>query len=261
MNFLKSLPLLFLVLDARSQNKDTVCSIYFESNSYYIDITQENALKNIIKRNAKVLSIRGFADSVGQSKSNFILVENRLKSTIAFLEESNVDLKATTIINGGEEILNDTDLSLSRRVDIKIRMDNSKKDSESKNSDTRDLINAELKRFNSLAHFQFEPDKAILTFDSHQYIDELYDIFKTNKLPFEIVGHVNYQSKRDQAYLKDLFELSTNRAKVIYDLLLERGISKERMTYRGVGNSEPLIRDPKNEEEKRKNMRVEIVVK
>lgn len=86
-------------------------------------------------------------------------------------------------------------------------------------------------------------------------------MLRTNDVAFEIIGHVNYQSKRDPAYLKDLYELSTNRAKVIYELLLEKGIRAERMSYRGVGNSEPVFRDPKNEEEKRKNMRVEIIIK
>lgn len=251
--------LLLFVFDARSQTIDTIFSIYFENNSYYLDIAQRNALKSTLKKNTQVLSIKGFADSIGQSKTNFILVDNRLKSTIAALKEMNVDLRATIIINGGEEILNNADLSLSRRVDIIIGIETT--GNKNNDTNTKDFIETEINKFNSLAHFQFEPDKTILTFDSYQYIDELYEILKTNSIEFEIIGHVNYQSKRSQAYLKDLYELFTNRAKVIYELLLERGIKAERMSYRGVGNSEPIFKDPKNEDEKRKNMRVEIIVK
>ncbi|HTM93677.1 MAG TPA: OmpA family protein [Flavisolibacter sp.] len=258
---MKSLIFFFLVFEARAQTKDTLFSIYFENNSYYINITQRDALKNIINKNTPVFSIKGFADSVGQSKFNFILIENRLKSTVAFLKEINVDLRTTPIINGGEEVLNDAGLSLSRRVDIKIGIETTGNKNSYNNSYNKDSIKAEIKKFNSLAQFQFEPDKTILTFDSYQYIDDLYEILRTNDVAFEIIGHVNYQSKRDPAYLKDLYELSTNRAKVIYELLLERGIRAERMSYRGVGNSEPVFRDPKNEEEKRKNMRVEIIIK
>jgi outer membrane protein OmpA-like peptidoglycan-associated protein len=261
MKYLKSLLFFFLVFEARSQTKDTLLSIYFENNSYYIDKTQKDALQNIINKNARVLSIKGFADSVGQSKTNFILIENRLKSTVAFLKEINVDLRAAPITNGGEEVLKDADLSLSRRVDIRIGIETTGNKNSYNNSYNKDYIKAEIKKFNSLAQFQFEPDKTILTFDSYQYIDDLYEMLRTNDVAFEIVGHVNYQSKRDAAYLKDLYELSTNRAKVIYELLLERGIRAERMSYRGVGNSEPVFRDPKNEEEKRKNMRVEIIIK
>ena len=32
------------------------------------------------------------------------------------------------------------------------------------------------------------------------------------------------------------------------------------MTYKGVGNSQMVYKDPKNDEEKRKNMRVEILI-
>ncbi|MBO9683604.1 MAG: hypothetical protein J7502_13200, partial [Flavisolibacter sp.] len=205
MKYLKLLILFLLVFKARSQTKDTLVSIYFENNSYYIDKTQRDALQNIINKNAKVLSIKGFADSVGQSNTNFILVENRLKSTVAFLKEINVDLRAAPIMNGGEEVLKDADLSLSRRVDIRIGIETTgNNDSNSKGSYNKDSIKAEIKKFNSLALFQFEPDKTVLTFDSYQYIDDLYEMLRTTDLAFEIVGHVNYQSKRDAAYLKDL---------------------------------------------------------
>src|SRR5438105_275937 len=94
------------------------------------------------------------------------------------------------------------------------------------------------------------------------YVDELARMLKTNfKMEnFEIIGHVNYQSTKDSSQLQDLYYLSERRAKAIYNLLAEKGISPERMRYKGVGNSQPLFPQPANDEERKKNMRVQIVI-
>jgi outer membrane protein OmpA-like peptidoglycan-associated protein len=77
---------------------------------------------------------------------------------------------------------------------------------------------------------------------------------------FEIVGHINYQSRYDSTHLGDLYQLSTKRAKVVYEYLLEYGIASSRIRYKGVGNSQPAIASPKNDGERMKNMRVQIIV-
>jgi outer membrane protein OmpA-like peptidoglycan-associated protein len=257
MKYVQVVVLLLFTGSAHSQLRDTAISIYFENNSYQIDVGDRNELKSILNQNSQVLSLTGFADSVGSSKSNSVLVENRLRSVINLLNELDIDLKAVQIINGGEETLNYLSLALSRRVDIKMRVKNINANN---GSIDKELIGIQIRKFNFLNHFQFEPDKAVLTVGSYPYVDELYNLLKTNEFELEIVGHVNYQSKRDKTYLQSLYDLSANRARVIYDLLLERGIQVNRMKYSGVGNSEPIIPNPKTDEEKRKNMRVEIKI-
>lgn len=54
--------------------------------------------------------------------------------------------------------------------------------------------------------------------------------------------------------------LSEERAKTIYDFLIERGVPFQSMTFKGVGNSQMIFNNPKNDEEKRRNMRVEILI-
>lgn len=249
---------LLFFLSSKSQKSDTIISIYFENNSYQINPHYKQVLQNTLNKNVTIQSITGFTDSVGQIQSNLVLAQNRLQSTARILQELNINLDTIKVINAGEEVLPNAALFLSRRVDIKVNGLTSKQVPE-ENVVDESLVRLKLRQFNSIENFHFEPDKAILTQDSYQYVDELYNILKNSNMKFEIIGHVNYQSVRDKTFLKSLYDLSSERAKAIYDLLNEKGIPSIRMTYRGVGNSQPIFSNPKSEEEKRKNMRVEII--
>ena len=113
-----------------------------------------------------------------------------------------------------------------------------------------------------IENVNFLPDKPIITPESLGSVPSLISQLRSyHGAHFEIVGHVNYQSKKDQAYLRDLFKFSEDRAKVIFELLLEYGFSKESLRYKGVGNSQPLIHFPRSDEERKRNMRVQIIVK
>lgn len=55
-------------------------------------------------------------------------------------------------------------------------------------------------------------------------------------------------------------ELSVNRAKVVANYLIAKGINEDRIMYQGVGSTEPFIANPKSEEERRLNRRVEFSI-
>lgn len=60
------------------------------------------------------------------------------------------------------------------------------------------------------------PDRPIITPESINAIPQLLQKIKSYKNGhFEIIGHVNYQSKRDEGFLQELYKLSEARAKVI----------------------------------------------
>ena len=78
----------------------------------------------------------------------------------------------------------------------------------------------------------------------------------------EIAGHINHPGVAPEALEKWEWELSVNRAKLVYEYLLKNGIAAARMTYKGYGNTEMLF--PKlgsSEAEQEQNRRVEIRVK
>ncbi len=73
----------------------------------------------------------------------------------------------------------------------------------------------------------------------------------------EVQGHVNGPTYKNT---KEFIELSTARAKTVYDFLLVNDIGPRRMSYVGYGNSKMLFPEPKNKEQSEANRRVEIKV-
>lgn len=75
------------------------------------------------------------------------------------------------------------------------------------------------------------------------------------KVKVEIQGHVNGPTFKNT---KEFIELSTGRAKTVYDFLLVNDVEPERVTYVGLGNSQMLFPDPKTKEQSDANRRVEV---
>ena len=75
------------------------------------------------------------------------------------------------------------------------------------------------------------------------------------KLKIEIQGHICCVAGED---VKDV---STARARAVYNYLLRSKIDRKRMTYKGYGSSRPLHPIPeKTVQEEDENRRVEILI-
>lgn len=77
------------------------------------------------------------------------------------------------------------------------------------------------------------------------------------KVKVQIEGHVNGPTFKNT---KEFIELSTARAKTVYDFLLVNDIEPERISYVGLGNSQMLFPDPKSKEQSDANRRVEVKI-
>jgi flagellar motor protein MotB len=73
----------------------------------------------------------------------------------------------------------------------------------------------------------------------------------------EIQGHVNGPTYKNT---KEFIELSTGRARTVYDFLIVNDVEPDRISYVGMGNSNMLYPEPKNKEESEANRRVEVKV-
>lgn len=73
----------------------------------------------------------------------------------------------------------------------------------------------------------------------------------------EVEGHVNGPTFKNT---KEFIQLSTARARTVYDFLLVNDIAPERISYVGMGNSQMLFPQPRNKEQSEANRRVEIKV-
>ncbi len=102
---------------------------------------------------------------------------------------------------------------------------------------------------------QFETGSATLKSSSNEILDKVADIMK--RYPdhrLAIGGHTDSVGSRSKNQ-----ELSEKRAKACYDYLSSKGISEQRMTYKGYGEAVPIA-DNMNKAGREKNRRVEFLL-
>lgn len=101
----------------------------------------------------------------------------------------------------------------------------------------------------------FDTDKFDLKDASKSELKKLVDLLKSRpKLKIEIGGHTdNTGSKQKNS------ALSQSRAKSVYDFLLTQGITADRLSYKGYGDSKPIA-DNATPEGRQKNRRTEFII-
>lgn len=102
----------------------------------------------------------------------------------------------------------------------------------------------------------FDFDSATLKTASFPELDKVAYLLKTNPgISIQINGYTD-NIGTDEYNL----DLSTRRAKAVYDYLIEKGIAPGRLTYKGYGSNRPVA-DNQTEKGRAQNRRTEIVVK
>jgi outer membrane protein OmpA-like peptidoglycan-associated protein len=236
-------------------NQDTCIDVFFKVNSFKLETQQYNKIKTFIGLYPDVTRLIGFADTTGTANYNLALSQQR---AIAVYEaiKSDFDSSDSRIVTYYGESRSFSELWMNRRVQIYAH----KSESPTMTPNTSTKVGDRVQKI-ELDKLYFLPDKPILSQESVPYIEDVAKQLKAFPFDsFQIVGHINYQSRFDSTHLRDLYELSRLRAKAVYQYLIEFGIPATRMSYKGVGNSQPVIISPKNDEERRRNMRVEIFI-
>ena len=104
-----------------------------------------------------------------------------------------------------------------------------------------------------LKNIFFDVDQYVLKEKSKTELDEVIKFLKDNEqIRMEIEGHTDNTGSTSHN-----LELSTNRAKSVYDFLIKAGIPKERLQYKGYGSTKPKV-DNSTEEGKQLNRRIEF---
>ncbi|WP_253805670.1 OmpA family protein [Hymenobacter taeanensis] len=102
----------------------------------------------------------------------------------------------------------------------------------------------------------YDFDKADIRPDAAVELDKLVETLNDNpKITIELSSHTDSRGK--DAYNQ---VLSQKRAQSAVDYIISKGISKDRITARGYGESQPVIKNAKTEEEFQKNRRTEFKV-
>ena len=287
--------LLFLILFKASSSlaagADTL-KIFYDINKYDLSDTDKSSISALVGSigDKDTVKIFGYAVYLGDEDDNLELSFNRAKTIKAYLLTLNKDF---TIITAGEgELPASRKRSAegdpnSRRVDIvKIEFGgkyipaNAPKNNETQvqrrtpitpgpqdkrpfEAKINDLANLKPGSSLNLPEITFQPGRHFLNRESVPMVDTLLRYMKKHKnLVFEIRGHICCVLDDGDSYDPDArtFLLSANRAKFIYDYFVVNGINPSRMTYKGLGSSDPKVWPEFSENDRALNRRVEIVI-
>jgi outer membrane protein OmpA-like peptidoglycan-associated protein len=254
--------LFFFSVKVRSQSTTDTLTIYFKSGKFILDPEEQQKVTSTLDSSKNILqvkSISAYTDSVGSTQTNMILARKRSENAIDFLKQHNLLTDNYKIfIYGEQNPASPINLSLNRRVEIiftstKMHVSNS------------DTGKFKIIRQIVLENLYFKANVAVLEPSSMPYLDQVADILKTDTSDiFEIKGHVNWNPRlpplNDSGYKIKMFQLSADRARLIFDILVDKGIAPARMFWKGMGNTEMVFPNAATDEEKRKNMRVEILI-
>ncbi len=107
-----------------------------------------------------------------------------------------------------------------------------------------------------LRNIYFDFDKATLKSASNKELNNLLELLKSNpSMEIEISGHTD--SKGSDEYNQ---VLSQKRAQAVVNWLIAKGISKNRLTYHGYGESRPLASNDDEPEGRELNRRTEFKI-
>jgi outer membrane protein OmpA-like peptidoglycan-associated protein len=267
LRFLKFLPLLFIGFTYAQE--EAVKSVYFEFDKFSLDEKQANEVVEFIKNTDSTriesVEIFGYTDDIGKDDYNFILSTNRANTIQCKLTENGIKSKIIVTIEGKGKILIDDDIldnlpekrSKNRRVDIVMNLKELPKlvlpgvyDMLQKDHVVGDHI--------YLENILFDKGSSHLLSKAKTELDKVALLsLRYKNLEFEIQGHVcctppNQKEAIDKDTKKR--QLSINRAQSVYKYLAFRRVPKNRMTFKGYGNTVPLGKEPEYDR------RVELVI-
>ena len=106
-------------------------------------------------------------------------------------------------------------------------------------------------------NIKFASNKPTILEDSFSELAKLYSFLIANEnIKIEIGGHVNGLGRNRHTYKS----LSKKRAKSVYKELIELGVLKSRMEFKGYGNKNPVYINPTSSIQSSENRRVEITI-
>lgn len=242
MKLLASLSILLLTFNSFIVQAQNELTIYFETDVYELNKAQKKEIDNWANQNklSENISVRGFADHTGSDLYNQLLAKKRAEAVAQYLQQAfKIKISADSIIGEGE-ILKGA-LAENRKVIISSIKAQQKQAQNIKKVDfTKVKVGDKLQ----LSELIFEGGRRYLLPKSKPTLDSITKVLLEHKnYHFEIQGHVccTKSTEKDGVdHDTGIRNLSVMRALQIYNYFIEKGIDKNRMTYKGMGGSFPL---------------------
>lgn len=234
-----------LIISMNAQNN---MEVYFDYNSSALTSQTKLTLSKLDLTKIDVLGIYGYTDTIGSVAYNTTLAGQRIKAVCEYIKVTN------PIANEKANIGELFDYAPLDKDNRKVVIETKAKTVEASSFEDN-IKNAKIGDVIVMKSLNYEPGLAILLPESAPLLDELYNQMTVNKkLVIQIQGHICCADN-------DSTNLSRARAKLVYDYLIKKGISKNRMSYKGFGVTKPFYPIPENNDEERiANRRVEIKI-
>ncbi len=251
--------------------------VKFEKNSSYLS-TQEKSKLNIYDDILKI-EIVAYCDFLGSKDYNLWLSEKRALRVKSILKSRglNIELIKTTIGKGEikREVENNMGYPDDRKAIVYIWQKEEPKIvalpaavekteilSEPKaKPEIPELDSIKVGESIKLPRLSFIPGQHNLSPGSEKSLNVIFDFLVNNQnAVVSIEGHICCETQYDDGYDQEtgLYNLSTARAKVIFDYLVSEGINPDRLSYKGYGRTRPLFPNESNTLEQQGNRRVEF---
>lgn len=244
--------LFFLPLFGFSQKQ---VEVFFDFNKDFPNQQSILALNQWIAKNrtVEITQLQGFCDSIDTKEFNKKLAQRRIDNVRQLLEKSEVKFASSLqSIAFGKEFKQSKIQAENRKVTIFYLEKVTPVESEL----AKRINNAKTGESITLPNIYFYNNSARIVPKSQPTLYDLLCIMEENEnLKIEIQGHICCQ------LLADKNDISTARAKAIYNFLVRNKIDRKRMSFKGYGTSKPIHKIPeKNETEADENRRVEILL-
>ncbi len=230
--------------------------VFFDFNE---DFPNQNSILELNEWIAKnkdieITKLLGFCDSIDSKEYNIQLATRRIESIQVLLSKSglkfNENLEKTPF---GKDFKQSKIQAENRKVIISYKdpillPQESELTKRIKSSKIGDFITVENIYF-------YNNSSRILPRSQPTLYDLLCALEENPKLKIEIQGHICCQKEGD------INDVSTRRARAMYNFLIRNKIPRNRMSYKGFGTLKPIHPIPeKTEKEEEENRRVEILI-
>lgn len=261
-----------------SQNKDVVIEkheLFFENDASNLNEDDILLLKKWFSSDEKYeitkIIIEAHCDSKGSIDYNLILSQKRADFVMSHIPESLHKNRVSVAHGKSKPKYSNREEHKNRRVDIeihkkiiiipeKIEINTIEKQTvlETKSEikvieKAEKILKAEVGETISFDDIQFHPGTPTPLSSSIPTMEALANILLENEtLEIEIQGHICCVSA-------DSDNISTKRALTVYNFLIESGVNKSRLKYKGYGRTRPKTEE-RTPQEAQMNRRVEIKV-
>ncbi len=260
---LASLAIFFVCHYSLIAQNDTL-NIYYDIGQYKLNNDKVNLLKKfLIEKDSAAYNVEiiSSTDEIGTAESNFLLSKRRANYIKNILNTSHKHYFKNIKTRSIGEVANSTDFEKENAKNRKTTLVFKR----IKNS----ILNPKYQKKGKtiqLKNLEFFPGKAKLVKKSNEILEDLVICLQINpSMKIEISGHVCCESNIPRQKGKEPVtyhgnELSTRRAKAIYDFLVARNINPDRLSYIGYGFQKPLVYPERSVADMQRNKRVEITI-